>query len=66
MTTVHATLYFGNPINLNFVDLSGTDNYLEALENHAAATGSSVFGITTTTPQLPRMANRVGANAPLL
>ena len=24
-TTVHATLYFGNPIDLNFVDLSGTD-----------------------------------------
>src|SRR5512138_2468522 len=24
-TTVHATLYFGNPVNLNFVELTGTD-----------------------------------------
>lgn len=27
-TTVHATLYFGSPVNLNFVDLTGTDELI--------------------------------------
>lgn len=35
------------------LDLSGTANYLEALDTHLATTASTVVGVTTTTPQLP-------------
>jgi radical SAM superfamily enzyme YgiQ (UPF0313 family) len=40
-------------IAVEHLDLSGTDNYLEALEEYTARTASTVVGITTTTPQLP-------------
>jgi anaerobic magnesium-protoporphyrin IX monomethyl ester cyclase len=40
-------------ISVEHVDLSGTINYLEALDNHVAGTPSTVVGITSTTPQLP-------------
>ena len=35
------------------LDLSGTENYLDALEGHIARSDAPVVGITTTTPQLP-------------
>jgi radical SAM superfamily enzyme YgiQ (UPF0313 family) len=40
-------------IAVEHLDLSGTENYLEALEGHIAHTASTVVGVTTTTPQLP-------------
>src|ERR1043166_6239826 len=40
-------------IAVDHLDLSGTENYLEALEGYIAAPESSIFGITSTTPQLP-------------
>jgi radical SAM superfamily enzyme YgiQ (UPF0313 family) len=40
-------------IVVEHLDLSGTENYLEALENHVRGTLAPVVGITTTTPQLP-------------
>src|SRR5579862_356240 len=38
---------------VNFLDLSGIDNYLEALADYIAACCDQAVGITTTTPQLP-------------
>ena len=35
------------------VDLSGTENFLEAVQDYAAGTDAPVVGITVTTPQLP-------------
>lgn len=35
------------------LDLSGVDNYIEAVRDHAAATRADVFGVTATTPQMP-------------
>ena len=40
-------------VPVDHLDLSGTENYLEALESHIPASPSKVMGITTTTPQLP-------------
>lgn len=40
-------------IPVEHLDLSGTVDYLEALENHIAVTASAVVGVTATTPQLP-------------
>lgn len=41
----------GHPIE--FLDLSGIENYIEVVEIHAAKTQSKIFAITMTTPQLP-------------
>ncbi len=38
---------------IEMVDLSGIENYLEAIRFHAVSTRSNVFGITATTPQMP-------------
>ena len=35
------------------VDLSGVENYVEVLALHAAASDATIYGITATTPQLP-------------
>ena len=35
------------------LDLSGVENYLDAARDHAVGTDARVFGITATTPQLP-------------
>src|SRR5689334_21183190 len=40
-------------VAVEHLDLSGTDNYLEALRRHLTRTTSTTIGITTTTPQLP-------------
>lgn len=40
-------------VAVEHLDLSGTANYLEALDTHLATTRSRVVGVTTTTPQLP-------------
>lgn len=40
-------------IAIDHLDLSGTENYLEALEGHLLTSPTTTVGITTTTPQLP-------------
>lgn len=40
-------------IAVEHLDLSGTENYLDALEAHVRSTAARIAGITTTTPQLP-------------
>src|SRR2546421_77531 len=41
----------GYPIEM--VDLSGISNYTEAIEFHAKTSRARVFGLTSTTPQMP-------------
>lgn len=38
---------------VEMLDLSGISNYLDAVRDHAARTSTTLFGLTTTTPQLP-------------
>jgi radical SAM superfamily enzyme YgiQ (UPF0313 family) len=38
---------------VNFLDLSGIENYLDALSDYVATSGDAAVGITATTPQLP-------------
>jgi anaerobic magnesium-protoporphyrin IX monomethyl ester cyclase len=40
-------------ITVDHLDLSGTENYLEALESYISSSPTKTVGITTTTPQLP-------------
>jgi hypothetical protein len=37
---------------VEMLDLSGVENYLEAVRIHAAASPAQVFGLTATTPQM--------------
>lgn len=48
----------GQPVEM--VDLSGVENFLEAIADHARTSRARVFGVTATTPQLPA-ASRVAA-----
>src|SRR4051812_21805783 len=41
----------GYPVEV--LDLSGIENFVEAVEYHATHTQSKVFGVTSTTPQMP-------------
>lgn len=41
----------GYPVEV--LDLSGIENYLEAAEDHARTSPAGLFGLTSTTPQLP-------------
>lgn len=43
-------------IPIEMVDLSGIQNYEEAIKDHVASSSSSIFGITATTPQMPAVA----------
>jgi anaerobic magnesium-protoporphyrin IX monomethyl ester cyclase len=40
-------------IDVEVVDLSGISNFTEAIKTHALLTPARVFGITSTTPQMP-------------
>lgn len=54
-------------VAVDHLDLSGTANYLEALDTHLAATPSTIVGVTTTTPQLPtvvKIIQRIRARRP--
>lgn len=54
-------------IRVEHLDLSGTANFLDALEDHMKATQTRIVGITTTTPQLPavvQIINRIRAARP--
>jgi anaerobic magnesium-protoporphyrin IX monomethyl ester cyclase len=39
--------------NVEFLDLSGVDNYIEVVENYCKITKLKTFGITASTPQIP-------------
>lgn len=39
-------------ITLEMLDLSGVENYLEAIRSYAAASSAKIFGLTATTPQM--------------
>ena len=41
----------GHPVEV--VDLSGIENFIEAIEYHAKNSPSSIFALTSTTPQMP-------------
>ena len=40
-------------VRVELLDLSGVENCLDAVEDHARLSHATVFGLTTTTPQLP-------------
>jgi anaerobic magnesium-protoporphyrin IX monomethyl ester cyclase len=44
-------------IDVEVLDLSGVENYQEAVRDHAAVTDAKVFGITATSPQMPAATN---------
>lgn len=39
-------------VTVEMLDLSGVENYLEAIRSHAAASNAKIFGLTATTPQM--------------
>jgi anaerobic magnesium-protoporphyrin IX monomethyl ester cyclase len=41
---------------VEFLDLSGIENYVEVLATHLTTSGATIAAITTTTPQLPAVA----------
>src|SRR6185369_13175970 len=41
----------GVPVEV--VDLSGIENFIEAMECHASRSEATIFGVTSTTPQMP-------------
>lgn len=41
---------------LEMVDLSGIENYEEAIHHHAQSSQANIFGVTATTPQMPAAA----------
>ena len=43
-------------IPVEVVDLSGVENYMDAVRDHARSTDAQFFGITATTPQMPAVA----------
>src|SRR5690242_3841771 len=49
----------GHPVE--HLDLSGIDNYEEAVRDHAARSPAKVFGLTATTPQMPATMRIVSA-----
>jgi radical SAM superfamily enzyme YgiQ (UPF0313 family) len=54
-------------VAVEMVDLSGIAEYERAVEDHVRASRAAVFGLTTTTPQLPaarRIASRIRAVRP--
>lgn len=47
-------------IPVEVIDLSGIENFKEALEFHARKTEAKIFGFTATTPQMPQAAKLAG------
>src|SRR5688572_23804154 len=43
-------------VDVEMLDLSGIENYDEAVRDHARTSDAAVFGITATTPQMPAVA----------
>lgn len=48
-------------VSVEMLDLSGVENYLDAVRDHASNTDANHFGITATTPQLPAASKIAGA-----
>jgi len=44
-------------IPIEMVDLSGVENYVEAITAHTRSSPANIFGITATTPQMPAATN---------
>jgi anaerobic magnesium-protoporphyrin IX monomethyl ester cyclase len=44
-------------VQVEMVDLSGVENYEEAIRSHAAVSQATVFGLTATTPQMLAVGN---------
>src|SRR6185503_10024791 len=44
----------GHPVEM--LDLSGIDNFVEAMKDHVRNSRAKIFGITSTTPQMPASA----------
>src|SRR5881396_2522991 len=40
-------------IEVEMLDLSGVENYEEVIQDHAAGSSTTCYGITATTPQMP-------------
>lgn len=40
-------------VRVELVDLSGIENFVDAVETHAMSSATEIFGLTVTTPQLP-------------
>jgi radical SAM superfamily enzyme YgiQ (UPF0313 family) len=52
---------------VEMVDLSGVENFIDAMQAHASQSAARVFGLTATTPQLPaaaKIANAIRAVRP--
>lgn len=52
---------------VEFLDLSGVENYIDALSDYLSKTKSSTFGITASTPQVPfavKIANKIKLHSP--
>ncbi len=49
----------GHPVE--HLDLSGVENYVDAVTDHATRSDASIFGLTATTPQMPDVAKIVHA-----
>ena len=47
--------------SVEMLDLSGIENYVEAVRDHASRSEAQIFGITATTPQMPAAAKIVEA-----
>jgi radical SAM superfamily enzyme YgiQ (UPF0313 family) len=43
-------------LGVELLDLSGVENYEDAVRDHATASAAPVFGVTATTPQMPAVA----------
>jgi len=53
--------------NVDFLDLSGIDNYLDVVSDYIKNSSSAVFGLTASTPQIPfsvQIANKIKELAP--
>jgi radical SAM superfamily enzyme YgiQ (UPF0313 family) len=48
-------------VHVEMVDLSGIQNFEEAIRDHVCASQANVFGLTATTPQMPAAAMICGA-----
>lgn len=51
-----------NGFEVDFLDLSGIENYLDVIEDYMKSTDISIFGLTASTPQVPfavELANKI-------
>lgn len=54
--------------NVDMLDLSGIENYLDVMDDYLEVSGVTVFGISATTPQIPvavKICNRIHEKKPM-